>query len=152
MFDESMRSFGADNLSLELNEEGTAYTIKSAVNDDSLVNLTFTKAAPGFVIGKDGTTYFGTDAKNPWGSMRHAFWPRCSVEGTIQTKEQILDLKGRGIFIHALQGMKPHHAGKFWLSSSRNSSDQTSCPVELCQYPYAVALGHYDGVYDSAFL
>lgn len=112
MFDESMLSFGADNLSLTINEKGTAYTIKSAVNDDSLVNLTFTRASPGLVIGKDGTTYFGTDPENPWGSMSHAFWPRCAVEGTIQTKEQTLDLKGRGVFIHALQGMKPHHAGK----------------------------------------
>ncbi|RMJ28517.1 Survival factor 1 [Aspergillus sp. HF37] len=114
MFDEPMLSFGADNFSLALNEEGNAYTIKSAVSDDSLVNLTFTRASPGFVIGKDGTTYFGTDPANPWGSMRHAFWPRCTVEGTIQTKDQTLDLKGRGVFIQALQGMKPHHAAARW--------------------------------------
>lgn len=113
MFDESMLSFAADNLSLNLNEDGTSYTLKSAVNEDSLVNLTFTRSAPGFVVGKDGTTYFGTDAQNPWGSMRHAFWPRCAVEGTIQTSKETIDLKGRGVFIHALQGMKPHHAGKY---------------------------------------
>lgn len=107
-----MYSFGADNLALTLNEEGTAYTIKSAVNEDSLVNLTFTRQAPGLVIGKDGTSYFGTDPENPWGSMRHAFWPRCSVEGTITTKDKTYDFKGRGFFVHALQGMKPHHAGR----------------------------------------
>ncbi|EAW13049.1 survival factor 1 family protein [Aspergillus clavatus NRRL 1] len=114
MFDEQMLSFGADNLALTLNEEGNAYTIKSAVNDDSLVNLTFTRTAPGFVVGKDGTSYFGTDAANPWGSMMHAFWPRCRVEGTITTKEKTYDLAGRGMFIHAIQGMKPHHAAARW--------------------------------------
>jgi hypothetical protein len=114
MFDENMLSFGADNLALTLNEEGTAYTIKSAVNEDSLVNLTFTRAAPGFVVGKDGTSYFGTDPANPWGSMMHAFWPRCRVEGTITTKEKTYDLTGRGLFIHAIQGMKPHHAAARW--------------------------------------
>lgn len=114
LFDEDMLSFGADNLALTLNEEGTAYTIKSAVNDNSLVNLTFTRVTPGFVVGNDGTSYFGTDPNNPWGSMRHAFWPRCSVEGTITTKEQTYDFKGRGVFIHALQGMKPHHAAARW--------------------------------------
>ncbi|GFG01341.1 survival factor 1 [Aspergillus lentulus] len=114
MFDENMLSFGADNLALTLNEEGTAYTIKSAVNEDSLVNLTFTRAAPGFVVGKDGTSYFGTDPANPWGSMMHAFWPRCRVEGTITTKEKTYDLTGRGMFIHAIQGMKPHHAAARW--------------------------------------
>ncbi|GKZ18112.1 putative cell survival pathways protein [Aspergillus brasiliensis] len=114
MFDESMLSFGADNLAVQLNEDGDTYTIKSAVNDDSLVNLTFKRSSPGFMIGKDGTSYFGTDPANPWGSMSHAFWPRCAVEGTITTKEKTYDLTGRGMFIHALQGMKPHHAAARW--------------------------------------
>lgn len=112
MFDKEMFSFGADNLSLTLNEEADAYTIKSTVNPGSTVDLKFTRKAPGFVVGKDGTSYFGTDPSQPWGSMRHAFWPRCSVEGSITTKDQTYDLAGRGVFIMALQGMKPHHAGK----------------------------------------
>lgn len=45
--------------------------------------------------------------------MRHAFWPRCKVEGNIITPSGPLDVKGRGFFVHALQGMKPHHAGQF---------------------------------------
>lgn len=113
LFDEDMLSLGADNLSVALNEEGRQYTIKSAVNADNLVNLTVTQAAPGFVAGKDGTTYFGTDHANPWGSMQHAFWPRCTVAGTITTKEKTYDFnKGRGFYVHALQGMKPHHGGE----------------------------------------
>ena len=115
MFDENLFSFGADNLSVTLNEEGDAYTIQSAVNEDSIVHLTFTRSAPGLVIGKDGTTYYGTDHENPWGSMYHSFWPGCEVKGSIKTKNETFDLKGRGQFIHALQGMKPHHAGMFIL-------------------------------------
>ncbi|KAJ5101745.1 Histone H4 [Penicillium alfredii] len=114
MFDEPMYSFGADNLSLTLNEDGSEYTIKSTVNADSLVDIKFSRSAPGFVVGKDGTTYFGTDPENPWGSMRHCFWPRCAVSGTIATKEKTYDLTGRGTYIMALQGMKPHHAAARW--------------------------------------
>ncbi|KAJ5312461.1 hypothetical protein PENANT_c027G01605 [Penicillium antarcticum] len=114
MFDEHMLSFGADNLAVTLNEEGNTYNIKSTVNNGSIVDLKFTQTAPGFVVGNDGTSYFGTDPKNPWGSMRHAFWPRCSVEGNIATKDQTYDLTGRGVFIMALQGMKPHHAAARW--------------------------------------
>lgn len=106
-----MYSLGADKLALTLNEDGTAYTVKSAVNADSLVNLTFTRKTPGLFVGKNGTSYFGIDPAKPWGSMRHAFWPRCSVEGSITTKDKTYDFTGRGFFIHALQGMKPHHAG-----------------------------------------
>lgn len=110
-FDEGQYCFYADNLALELNEAGTSFTIKSAVNENSIVNITVTRAAPGFQVGKDGTSYFGTDRSRPWGSMRHAFWPRCDVEGTIITNEKKYDMRGRAMFVHALQGMKPHHAG-----------------------------------------
>lgn len=61
--------------------------------------------------GTNGTTNYGTDPKAPWGSMRHAFWPRANVEGRAISQGQQIDLKGRGMFSMALQGMKPHHAG-----------------------------------------
>jgi hypothetical protein len=96
---------------LDLDGGGTAYTIRSSINKTSIVDLKFTRAAPGFQVGRNGTTYFGTDPSNPWGSMTHRFWPRCDVVGSIITKDGQIDFKGRGIFIHALQGMKPHLAG-----------------------------------------
>lgn len=80
----------------------------------AVVNLTIKNAAPGFVCGKDGKTLYGQDLSNPWGFMRHAFWPRCTAEGTILTKEGPIDFKGKALFIHALQGMKPHHAAAKW--------------------------------------
>jgi Svf1-like N-terminal lipocalin domain len=119
-FDEEQYCFYADNLAVELNGSGTSLTIKSAVNEDSIVNITVTQAAPGFQVGKDGTSYFGTDPSHPWGSMRHAFWPRCDVEGTIITKEKKYDMRGRALFIHALQGMKPHHAGMLAFLLTQN--------------------------------
>ncbi|CBX93872.1 hypothetical protein IAQ61_003750 [Plenodomus lingam] len=113
-FDEEQHSFFADGVSIELSPDGTAYTIKAAVNDKSLVNVKFTRTAPGYMGGKDGTTNYGTDPKAPWGSMHHHFWPRCSVEGSIITKEGEVNMKGRGMLSHALQGMKPHHAAARW--------------------------------------
>jgi hypothetical protein len=47
MFDENMLSFGADNLSLTLNEEGDSYTIKSTVNSGAQVDIKFSRIAPG---------------------------------------------------------------------------------------------------------
>ncbi|KAJ5677967.1 Survival factor 1 [Penicillium maclennaniae] len=120
MFDEGMHSFGADNLTITLNEEGDTYHIKSTVNPNSIVDLKFTRKAPGFVVGKNGTTYFGTDPKNPWGSMFHGFWPRCAVEGSIVTKEKTYKLDGRGV-----------------------------CSLELHQLPDPHLLRHHDGVHHS---
>lgn len=113
-FDEPQTSFYADNVALELNEAGDTYTIKSAANDNCIVNLTVSRKAPGFQVGEDGTSYFGTDHAHPWGSMRHAFWPRCTVTGTMQTPSKEYKMDGRGLYIYALQGMKPHHLAARW--------------------------------------
>ena len=114
-FDDEQLCFYADGCAVDLNEDGTTYTIKSATNEASIVNLTVTRKSPGFQVGKDGKSYFGTDPSHPWGSMRHAFWPRCAVEGSIITKAGEVSFRGRGLFIHALQGMKPHHAGIHYI-------------------------------------
>jgi hypothetical protein len=85
------------------------------MNDErAIVNLTITRSAPGFQAGKTGKSLFGTDLENPWGTMRHAFWPRCAAEGTITTKDGPIDFKGKACYIMALQGMKPHHAAARW--------------------------------------
>ncbi|POS74710.1 survival factor 1 [Diaporthe helianthi] len=113
-FSEDKCNFYAQNCAVELSADGEYYTIKSVTDDRAQVNLTIRKAAPGFVSGKDGKTLFGTDLSNPWGSMRHGFWPRCAAEGTITTADGPIDFKGKALFIHALQGMKPHHAAAKW--------------------------------------
>jgi hypothetical protein len=113
-FSEDKTGFYADDCALELSEDGTTYTIKSMNDDQAIVNLTVKRTAPGFKAGKTGNTLFGTDLANPWGTMRHVFWPRCTAEGTITTKEGPVDFKGRAFFAHALQGMKPHHAAAKW--------------------------------------
>lgn len=111
-FGEDKTSFLSDQCQVRLSDESDSYSIKSSLNQSSKVDLKVVRLAPGFVAGKDGTSYFGPDQQNPWGSMRHAFWPRCKVEGTITTSSGVIDLTGLGSFVHALQGMKPHHAGE----------------------------------------
>lgn len=113
-FSDDKSNFYADNCAVELSEDGTSYSIKSMTNQSAIVNLTVTRTAPGFVVGKDGKTTYGTDLENPWGSMRHAFWARNKLEGSIMTKDGPIDFKGKALFIHALQGMKPHHAAAKW--------------------------------------
>ena len=109
-----MLSFYADGLSISLNEEGDEYRIRSVRNESALLDLVFKRVTPGFQVGQNGTTYYGTDPAHPWGEMRHRFWPRCTVTGSIITPEKEYDFKGRGVFIHAIQGMKPHHAAAKW--------------------------------------
>ena len=46
---------------MNISEDGKSYTIKSSVSKSSIVDLKFTQISPGVVVGKDGTSYFGTD-------------------------------------------------------------------------------------------
>lgn len=111
-FDDDKFSFYADGCAITLSNDAKSYTVKSAINEESIVNLTVTQTAPGFLVGQDGKTFFGTNPNAPWGVMRHAFWPRCRVEGSIATKTGNVNFAGRGLFVQGLQGMKPHHAGR----------------------------------------
>lgn len=146
-FDKERYSFHADKCALTLSEDGSFYTIKSTTNLQCVVNLKFSKAAPGFVVGKNGSTTFGTDPQKPWGSMRHAFWPRCKVEGTFMTKEGEIDMQGSGCFIHALQGMKPHHAAARWNFANFQSPKYTAVMMEYSTPPsYGTTVVNVGGI------
>lgn len=114
-FSDDKASFYADDCAMELSADGNSYTIKSMNDERCIVNLKITKAAPAFQGGKTGKTLYGTDLSDPWGYMRHAFWPRCTTEGTMTTKEGAIDFtNGRALYSYAIQGMKPHHAAGRW--------------------------------------
>ena len=99
------------------------------------MDITITRQTPGIVIGKDGTTHYGTDPSKPWGSMMHAFWPRCSVSGTILTQGGPVDFAGKGLYIHALQGMKPHHAAARWNFCNFQSDKYSAVLMEFTTPP-----------------
>ncbi|KAL8722123.1 MAG: hypothetical protein Q9225_001316 [Loekoesia sp. 1 TL-2023] len=134
-FDERKLSFYADDCAITLNEDATSYSVKSATNEASIVNVTVSRTAPGFQVGSNGTSFFGTDPQHPWGSMRHAFWPRCHVEGSIITKSGDINFRGRGLFIHALQGMKPHHAAARWNFVNFQSPTYSAVMMEFTTPP-----------------
>lgn len=113
----------------------------------SVVNLTVRQTAPPFVCGKDGKTLFGTDLSNPWGSMMHGFWPRCTVEGTITTPDGPIDFKGKALFIHALQGMKPHHAAAHWKYANFQGKNVSAIMMEFTTPPsYGTTVVNVGGI------
>ncbi|KAH8681298.1 oxidative stress survival, Svf1-like protein [Xylariales sp. PMI_506] len=134
-FSEDKLNFFAKDCALELSEDGNSYTIKSMNDQRCIVNLKITKTAPGFVVGKDGKTLYGTDLSNPWGTMRHAFWPRCVTEGTLMTQEGPVDFKGQGFYSFALQGMKPHHAAARWNFINFQGSTYSAILMEFTTPP-----------------
>lgn len=134
-FNEDKTACYADDCALELSEDGNEYTIKSMNDEKSIVNLKITRTAPGFKAGKSGTTQYGTDLENPWGSIRHVFWPRCAAEGTITTPDGPVDFKGRAMYSFALQGMKPHHAAGKWNFANFQGPNYSAIMMEFTTPP-----------------
>lgn len=126
-------NFYAKDLSIVFSEDNTSVEIKSHVNPESIVDFKISRLTPGVIFGKDGTTLYGDDVENPWGSMRHLFWPRCAVSGTIKlgkTNNEV-SIDGYTMFVMALQGMKPHHAAKSWNFLNFQSENFSAVQMEF---------------------
>lgn len=134
-FSEDKTAFYADDCAVELSADGNTYTIKSMNDDRAVVNITVKKVAPGFKAGTTGKSLFGTDLKNPWGTMSHYIWPRCAAEGTVTTKDGPIDIKGKAYFVHALQGMKPHHAAARWTFCDFQGPTYSACLMQFTTPP-----------------
>lgn len=123
-------NFYAKNLSIVAQDNDT-YVLKLTVCPELEVDLVVTRLVPGVIFGKNGTSLYGEDVQNPWGSMRHAFWPRCSVKGTLKLKNDTINLDGLSMFVMALQGMKPHHAAKSWNFLNFQSENFSAVQMEF---------------------
>ncbi|KAF3936046.1 hypothetical protein ABW20_dc0101404 [Dactylellina cionopaga] len=144
-FDEHKTSYYADNVALVLSEDGGSYKIKSQADKNALCSITFTRLSPGFMSGKDGKSTYGTDPASPWGHIRHLFWPRCKVEGMFVLKGETIKVDGHGLFIHAVQDMKPHHAAARWNFANFQGPTTSAIMMEFTTPPSygttAVAVG-----------
>ncbi|KAF3924068.1 hypothetical protein ABW21_db0208781 [Orbilia brochopaga] len=134
-FHDNNTSFYAQNVAVVLSEDGGIYKIKSQADPDNFCNLVFTRLSPGFMAGKDGKTTYGTDQANPWGEIWHKFWPRCKVEGQFILKGEQVKIDGQGLFIHALQNMKPHHAAARWNFANFQGPTTSAIMMEFTTPP-----------------
>ncbi|CCE63288.1 hypothetical protein TPHA_0E01960 [Tetrapisispora phaffii CBS 4417] len=152
-------NFYADNLKIELNEDGNQFHVVANVNEIVSLDLFFTRVTDGCKLGNDPNTYFGDNVEEPWGKIRHIFWPRNKLVGTINIKyeepreeqgnqkegEEEQQLKSfiektikfteekpaLSMFVLAFQGMKPHHAAKAWNFINFQSDEYSVILIEF---------------------
>lgn len=95
------------------------YTITANLTQNVKISLEVRrpKAAPGFKIGNGpdgGYSYFGPDAAQPEGYVVHRFWPLTRTSGEITVNGKPLAVDGPGMFVHAIQGMRPNLVASRW--------------------------------------
>jgi len=104
------RSATADNMSIVLNSECNKYTV-TLTHKELIVSFEFELIDRGFKIG-EGKTYFGQDKST--GFVEHKFWPKGNVKGNMIVDGREFDVTGVGLFVHAIQGMRPHLIASRW--------------------------------------
>lgn len=95
------------------------YSITSNPADDVQISLDVSRVAsvPGFKLGKGpkgGNTYFGANLESPEGYVWHKFWPSTTCKGTIVVGGKAIPANGTGMFVHAIQGMRPNLVASRW--------------------------------------
>lgn len=96
-------------------------------------------ASKGWKIGsgpQGGKSIFGlqpppTPSAEPDGYVFHAFWPVAKTEGVILANGQVIDGAGQGMFIHAIQGMRPNLVASKWNFANFQSDKVTAIMMEF---------------------
>lgn len=96
-----------------------SYLIRANLGDDFQISLDIARPVdvPGYKIGKGpkgGFSYFGPDLANPEGHVVHRFWPYNTCSGMLILKGKAIEAKGPGMFVHAVQGMRPNLVASRW--------------------------------------
>lgn len=105
------------------------YTITANLDSDLQISWSFTRpaAVKGWKLGsgpKGGFSYFGSNLGSPEGYVIHRFWPVAESEGHIISKGAAIDAKGRGMFVHAIQGMRPNLVAAKWNFANFQANDE----------------------------
>jgi hypothetical protein len=100
-------------------DEPETYVVRANLGDDFQISLEVSRPAsvPGFKVGKGpkgGFSYFGPDLANPEGYVVHRFWPWNTTKGMIILKGRAIEVKAPGMFVHAIQGMRPNLVASRW--------------------------------------
>ncbi|SNX87620.1 related to SVF1 - protein with a potential role in cell survival pathways [Melanopsichium pennsylvanicum] len=104
------------------------YTITANLDTDLQISWSFVKPASvqGWKLGagpKGGFSYFGSNLGSPEGYVIHRFWPVAESEGHVISQGNAIDAKGHGMFVHAIQGMRPNLVAAKWNFANFQAQD-----------------------------
>ncbi|WFD05227.1 Putative cell survival pathways protein [Malassezia vespertilionis] len=110
-------------------------------NLDSDVQLLYTMkrptSAPGWKLGDGkcgGFSYFGPSMENQHGYVVHRFWPYAKTDGLIVIDGQAIEATGQGMFVQAIQGMRPNLVAARWNFCTFQSTEHDGLSALLMEF------------------
>ncbi|KAF5377351.1 hypothetical protein D9757_007997 [Collybiopsis confluens] len=145
------RSSKADEFSFTYNSKPgsdypESYTIRANPAPDIQIFLEVSRPASvsGWKIGKGeagGYSNFGPDSNNPEGYVIHRFWPRFKASGHVVLAGQAIPVEGPGMFVHAIQGMRPNLVAASWNFCHFQSQDLGGVSAIMMEFKTIDAYG-----------
>ncbi|KAI8885118.1 oxidative stress survival, Svf1-like protein [Backusella circina FSU 941] len=135
------RSVKTEFFNITLDPTQSKYQVQ-ITHPELMISLEFNRIDKGFKVG-EGKTYLGGDqASSAAGFVSHKFWPRCQASGTFILKpqptedqpvqqQQLFEVKGDGVFIHAIQGMQPQLIASNWNFLNFHSKDASIAMMQF---------------------
>ncbi|KAJ3999457.1 survival factor 1 [Lentinula boryana] len=105
-----------------------SYTVQANPAPDVQIFLEVTRPASvsGWKVGsgdEGGYSQFGPDPSHPEGYVVHRFWPLIKASGHVVLSGQATPVEGQGMFVHAIQGMRPNLVAASWNFGNFQSSE-----------------------------
>lgn len=119
------------------------YTINATLDKTTQINVVFTRPenAPGFKYGNGedgGYSKFGKKGED--GFVIHRFHPHATSQGQLMVEGKVIDAKGDGMFVHAIQGLRPDNVASRWnfafFTSAQGIEDEKFGSVRAIQMEF----------------
>ncbi|KAH8921055.1 oxidative stress survival, Svf1-like protein [Atractiella rhizophila] len=138
------RSCSSDQFTITVDPSSPdTYTITGKYDAEVSISWTVKRLTEGWKFGsgpRGGMTYFGPLSEDPvptgeepdtkaggHGYVVHRFWPRCEIKGETKIGMERVEMEeSRGIFIHAIQGMRPNLVAARWNFCNFQGEDGTA--------------------------
>ncbi|WFD21899.1 Putative cell survival pathways protein [Malassezia equina] len=123
----------------DLNDGSQQYDISATLDNDVQLMYTVTRKAnaKGWKLGqgeKGGFSYFGENPAAPVGHVVHRFWPIAEVSGMIVVNGRAIEARGQGMFVQAIQGMRPNLVASKWNFANFQSREQNGSSAVLMEF------------------
>lgn len=115
------------------------YDVSAKLDDQVQVIYSMTRPsqAKGWKLGQDeraGFSYFGENESVPEGYVVHRFWPFATTSGLIIINGRAIEATGQGMFVQAIQGMRPNLVASRWNFGNFQSKEMGGTSAIMMEF------------------